>query len=142
MGDMEIQKELLKKTKTPYNFGEIAISIETGIRNQLNIRSEDSSMVSIVGRSEPVCLVNATSKGTFRQNWQGKKPIVVQTSGNCKNCGWKWSAEHRNKCPATGQVCKTCEQKNLFARVCRSKQSVPSIRTINIRSVTYKYVME
>ena len=73
MKDMEIQKELLKKTETASKALKIAISIETGIRNQLNIRSEDSSLVSLIGRSEPVCLVNATSKGTFRQNWQAKK---------------------------------------------------------------------
>ena len=69
---MEIQKELLKKTYTSSTALEIAISIENGIRNQLNMRAEDSSMVSIVGRTEPVCLVNASSKGTFRQTWQGK----------------------------------------------------------------------
>ena len=87
MRGMEIQKEILKKTETQSNVLENAISMETGICNQLNISSEDSSMISIVGRPEPVCIVNATSKRTFRQNWQGNKPVVAKTSDTCKNCG-------------------------------------------------------
>ena len=97
MRDMEIQKELLKKTITASKALEIAIFIETGIRNQLTIRSEDNSMVYIVGRTEPVCFVNTTPKRTLRQNWQAKKTTVSQNSGTCKNCGWKWSTDHRIK---------------------------------------------
>ena len=52
----------------------------------------------------------------------GKKTTVSQNSGICKNYGWKWSADHRTKCPASGQVCKACVKKNHFARVCRSNQ--------------------
>ena len=121
MRDMEFQKELLKKTETASKALEIAIYIEPSICNQLTKRSEDNSMVSIVGRTEPVCYVNTTSKGTKRQNWQGKKTTLSQNSGTRKNCGWKWSADHRTKCPASGQICKACGKKNHFARVCRSK---------------------
>ena len=79
-------------------------------------------MASVVGRTEPVFLVKATSKRMLRQNRQGKKSTASQNSGTCKNCGWKWSADHRIKFPASDQVCKPCGKKNHFARVFRSKK--------------------
>ena len=80
-------------------------------------------MVSIIGRTNPVCLVNKTLKGILRQNWQEKKSAVPQNSDHCKNSGWKRSADHSIKFPASGHVCKACGKKNHFARVCRSKQN-------------------
>ena len=82
---MENQKELPNETETASEALENAISFETGIRNQLTIRSEDNSMVSIVGKTEPIFFVNTTSKRTIRQNCQGKKTKVPQHSGTCKN---------------------------------------------------------
>ena len=67
MRDMEVQKELLKKTETP-----IATFRATGVCNQLITTAEDSSVISIVGRPETVCFVNASSKGSFCQISQRK----------------------------------------------------------------------
>ena len=37
----------------------------------------------------------------------------------CPNCGYGWSAAHRQKCPARGKNCKNCGIANHFAKVCR-----------------------
>ena len=70
---MEIRKELLKITEVASKVFEIAISVDTVIRNQLNIESDESSMVSLVGRSKPVCLVNITLKECFVKSKQARK---------------------------------------------------------------------
>ena len=71
MTDPEIQKELLKVTLDPEKALELAISIELGARSQLAIQAKqtsDPSMVSIVGRSEPVL---AISSSRYRENFRG-----------------------------------------------------------------------
>ena len=35
------------------------------------------------------------------------------------NCGYGWSAAHRQNCPARGKNCKNCGIANHFAKVCR-----------------------
>ena len=63
MTDPEIQKELLKVTLEPEKALELAISIELGARSQLAIQAKhtsDPSMVSIVGRSEPVLAISSS----------------------------------------------------------------------------------
>ena len=118
MRDVEFQKELLKKTETPSKALEIAICIETGIQNQLNKISEDSSMVSIVWRSGPVCLVNISTKGTFRQNWQGKKPIVALAKIVDLNGLPNIVTNVQQPVMFVKRV-----GKNHFVRLCRSKQT-------------------
>ena len=37
----------------------------------------------------------------------------------CPNCGYGWSASHRQNCPARGTNCKNCGIANHLAKVCR-----------------------
>lgn len=39
---------------------------------------------------------------------------------SCGNCGYK----HGSRCPAQGQICRNCNKKNHFKRMCRSVQEV------------------
>ena len=46
------------------------------------------------------------------------KPRQTKKSFNCRRCG----EEHEpKKCPAYGQICHKCKQRNHYAKVCRSK---------------------
>ena len=86
MTDPETQKELLKVTLDPEKALELAISIELGARSQLGIQAKhtsDPSMVSIVGRSEPVlAILSSRYLGNFRGNYSRPRGTFTQPRGN------------------------------------------------------------
>ena len=150
MNDPEIQKELLKVTLEPEKALELAISIELGARSQLAIQAKsttDPSMVSIVGRSEPVLAITSSRyRGNFRGNYSQPRGTFTQSRGNnnnntqsnrqqvqhkCRNCGQPWTQNHRAKCQALGQTCRRCNKLNHLAKVCRSNLNRNNNRNIN-----------
>ena len=150
MNDPEIQKELLKVTLEPEKALELAISIELGARSQLAIQAKsttDPSMVSIVGRSEPVLAITSSRyRGNFRGNYSQPRGTFTQSRGNnnnnaqstrrqvqhnCRNCGQPWTQDHRAKCQALGQTCRRCNKPNHLAKVCRSNLNRNNNRNIN-----------
>ena len=148
MIDPDIQKENLKVTLEPEKALELTISIELGARSQLAIQAKnttDPSMVSIVGRSEPVLAISSSRyRGNYRSkfsqprgNYQSPRVNSYQSNRqhfqrhNCRNCGKPWTQEHRSKCKAIGQTCRRCNKPNHLAKVCRSNLN----RYTNNRSV-------
>ena len=123
MNDPEILKELLKVTLDPEKALELAISIELSAQSQLAIQAKqtsDPSMVSIVGRSEPVLAITSSRyRGDFRGSYSQPRGTFTQLRGNnnnnqsnrqqvqrdCRNCGQPWTQNHRGKCQAFGQTC-------------------------------------
>ena len=79
-------------------------------------RSEESA-----SRNEPILSRSSASvnrvdeKSDSKTQQQGK----FKPNGNCGNCG-KPHGKGEN-CPAKGKVCTSCNKKNHFASVCRSK---------------------
>ena len=150
MNDPQLQKELLKVTLEPEKALELAISIELGARSQLAIQAKsttDPSMVSIVGRSEPVLAVTSSMyRGNFRGNYNQPRGTFTQSRGNndnntqsnrqqvqhnCRNCGQPWTQDHRAKCQALGQTCRRCNKLNHLAKVCRSNFNINNNRNVN-----------
>ena len=89
MQDGEIQKEMLKETRTA--------------KKALEVAMKTTSINNIQGswnRSQP-----STS--------QLVKPTI------CPNCGYGWSAAHRQNCPDRGKNCKNCRITNHFAKISR-----------------------
>ena len=141
--DPEKQKELLKVTLDPEKALELAISIELGARSQAK-HTSDSSMVSIVGRSEPVLAISSSRyRGNFRGNYSQPRGTFTQPRGNnnqsfrqqvqhnCRNCGQPWTQDHRAKCQAYGQICRRCNKPNHLAKVCPSDLTRNNNRNIN-----------
>ena len=137
MIDPEIQKELFKEKLEPEKALELAISIDLGAQSQLAIQAintTEPSMVSIVGRSEPVLSISSSRyRGNYRgsvsqprSNYQSPRGNSYQSNRqqfqqhNCRNCGQPWTQEHRSKCKAIGQTCRRCNKPNSLAKVCRS----------------------
>ena len=89
MTDPEIQEELLKVTLDPEKALELAIGIELGARSQLAIQAKhasDPSMVSIVGRSEPVLAISSSRyRRNFRGNYSQPRGTFTQPRGNNNN---------------------------------------------------------
>ena len=150
MNDPEIQKEHLKVTLEPEKALELAISIELGARSQLAIQAKsttDPSMVSIVGRSEPVLAITSSRyRGNFRGNYSQPRGTFTQSRGNnnnntqstrqqvqhnCRNCGKPWTQDHRANCQALGQTCRRCNKPNHLAKVCRSNLNRNNNRNVN-----------
>ena len=79
--DPEIQKELLKVTLAPEKALKLAISIELSARSHLAIKAKnttDPSMVSIVGRSEPILAISSPDTGeTTETNVTGPQATTV-----------------------------------------------------------------
>ena len=100
MQDPEIQRELLRETLEPAQALRSAINMELRQRSQLQITN-----------SQPASHVNAvTSQRSFRQPSQ--RPTTSSFTRPlyqlCRNCGLTWSANHKDKCIASGKTCNNC----------------------------------
>ena len=110
MQDGEIQRELLEKTRSATKALEVAINIEMGIQNQLKMSGTAAYAVSNQ--------VANTSINSIQKSWSRRR----STSNNfvkptvCPNCGYAWSASHRQNCPACGKNCKNCGINNHFRK--------------------------
>ena len=109
MQDGEKQRRLLKETRTAKKALEPAINIEIGIQNQLRISGTTAYTVQKQ--------MAITSIYSMQNSW--KRPKSSTTNFNkptiCPNCGYTWSATHRQKCPAGRKNCKDCGITNHFA---------------------------
>ena len=113
MQDGEIQKELLKETRTAKKALEFAMNIEMGVQNQLKISGTNVYPTTNEITSASVNNIQASWSRSRSSTSQFVKPTI------CPNCGYGWSAAHRQNCPARGKNCKNCGIVNQFAKVCR-----------------------
>ena len=97
MQDSENQRELLRETLDPSQALRLAIKMELGQRNQLQISN-----------TQPAAHVNAiTRQRFFRQSNHRPNTLNSTRQPNqlCRNCGLTWSANHRDDCIAKGKTC-------------------------------------
>ena len=106
--DGEIQRELLKETRTAKWALEIAMNIEMGIQNQLKISGTSAEMTTNEITSTTVNNVQGSCNRSRPSTNQYVKPSI------CPICGYGWSASHRQNCPARGKNCKKCGIANHF----------------------------
>ena len=114
MQDPEIQRELLRETLEPAQALRLAINMEIGQRNQLQISN-----------TQPTSHVNAIiQQRPFRQPNQRPTTSTPARQSNqlCRNCGLTWSANYKDKCIARGKTCNNCGLQNHFSRVCRKPE--------------------
>ena len=114
MQDGEIQRELLKETRTAKKALEVAMHIEMGIQNQLKI--------SGTATHQTTNKVTTTSINNTQSSWKRSRPSTrnLVKSTICPNCGYGWSAANRQNCPDRGKNCKNCGIANHFAKACRN----------------------
>ena len=115
MLDPEIRRELLRETLEPAQALRLAINMESGQRNQLQITN-----------SQPAPQVNAViSQRPSRPPSQRPTTSSFTRSPNqlCRKCGLTWSANHKVKCIARCKTCNNCGLQNHFSRVCRKPKS-------------------
>ena len=128
MLDPEIQRELLRETLEPAKALRLAINMELGQRNQLQITNSQSAPQ-----------VNAIiPQRSFRPPNQRPTTSSFTRSPNklCRNCGLTWSANYKVKCIARGKTCNNCGLQNHFSRVCRKPKSSSNKSTrSNVNSV-------
>ena len=118
MQDPEIQRELLRETLEPAQALGLAINMELGQRNQLQISN-----------TQPASHVNANQRPTTSNSTR-------QSNQLCRNCGLIWSANHKDNCIAKGHTCNNCGLQNHFSRVCRKPKSSSNKSTrSNINSI-------
>ena len=117
MQDGEIQRELLKKTRTAKKALEVAMNVEIGIQKQLKISGTPTPITTKEILSQSINNVQGSWNRSRAPTNQFVKPTI------CTNCGYGWTPSHRKNCPARGKTCKNCGIANHFAKVCRkSKQ--------------------
>ena len=136
MTEPDFKKKLLKKTLDP-KITRTSHRHFTRRTKPISHRSKktiDPSMVSIVGRSEPVLAISSSRyRGNNRGNYSQPRGNYNSPRGNpnqsnrqqfqqhnCRNCGQPWTQEHRAKCQAIGQKCRRCKIPNHLNKVCRS----------------------
>ena len=113
MQNGEIQRELLKETRKAKKALEVAMNIEMGIQNQLQISGTNIHLTT----NE----ITTTSVNNVQGSWNRLRPPTNQfvKPTICPNCGYGWSAAHRQNCPVRGKNCKNCGIANHFAKNCR-----------------------
>ena len=113
MQDGEIQRELLKETRTAKKALEVAMNLEMGIQNQLKKYGTAAQTTT----NE----ITSTTVNNVHGLWNRSRPSASQLvkPTTCPNCGYGWSASHRQNCPASGENCKNCGIVNHFAKVIR-----------------------
>ena len=108
--DVDIQRELLKETRTAKKVLEVAMNIEMGIQNQMKISGNATHQTKNA--------TTTTSINNLQGFWNRSRPstssLVIPTI--CSNCGYGWSTAHRQSCPARGKNCKNCGIANHFAK--------------------------
>ena len=119
MQDGEIQRELLKETRTTKKTLEVGVNIEMGIQNQLKISGTSIPNTTNEISSQSINSVQGSWNKTRAPTNQFVKPTI------CPNCGYGWTPSHRQNCPARGKSCKNCGIANHFAKICR-KPKQPS----------------
>ena len=128
MQDGEIQRELLKETRTAKKAIDVAMNIEMGIKNQLKI----SGTAAQTSANE----ITSKTLNNVQGSWNRSRPSTNQfvKPTICPNCGYGWSASHRQNCPARGKNCKNCGIVNHFAKVCRKPKLLynPKPRVNNV----------
>ena len=64
--------------------------------------------------------ITTTSLNKVQGSWNRSRPSANQfvKPTICANCGYGWSAAHRQNCPASGKNCKNCGIANHFVKVC------------------------
>ena len=126
MQDGEIQRELLKETRTAKKAFEVAMNIEMGIQNQLKISG--SSVHPTTNET------SSSSANNIQGYWNRSRPSTSQfvKPTICPNCDYGWSAAYRQNCPARGKNCKNCCIANHFAKICRKpKQPYKPMPKVN-----------
>ena len=126
--DGEIQRKLLKETRTAKKALEVAMDIEMRVQNQLKI-SATAAQTSTNG------ITRATVNNVLGP-WIRSRPSTNQfvKPTICPNCGCGWSASHRQNCPARGKNCKNCGIVNHFAKVCL-KHKLPYEPKLRVNNV-------
>ena len=112
MQNEDIQKELLNETVEPDKALAIAINIEMGTLNQLQMNANKTELHSTFNRVQRMRIANATPFSTMNTTAR-KKPT------NCHFFGMSWTPEHCNRCLARGKKCNNCGIENHFAKDCR-----------------------
>ena len=98
----EIQIELFKEARLAKHALEVALNFEMGIQNQLKI----SRTIAHPTTNEIVIM----SINSIQSPWNRSRPSTTTfvKPTICPNCGYGWSATHRQNCPASGKTCKNC----------------------------------
>ena len=107
MQDAEIQRELLNETRTAKKASEVAMDIEMGIELK----------ISGTATHQTTNEITTTSINNIQASWNRSRPSTsnLEKPTICPNCGYGWSAAHRQNFPAPGKNCKNCGIANHFA---------------------------
>ena len=116
MQDGEIKRELLKETRSAKKALEVVTNIEMGIQKQLKISGTAAYTVSNQ--------VANTSINSIQNSWKRLR----STSNNflkptiCPDCGYPWSASHRQNCHARGKTVKFLESLMILQKSAESRR--------------------
>ena len=125
MQDPKIQRELLRENLEPPQAPRLAINMELGQWNQLQILN-----------TQPALHVNAIISQRQSNQRQYTSAHIRQTNQLCRNCGFTWSANHKDKGIGKSKMCNNCGLKNHFSRVCRKPKSSSTKQTrSNVNSI-------
>ena len=106
------------------------MNIEMGIQNQPKISGTSAQTTSNARE------ITSASVNNLQGSWNRSRPSTNQfvKPTTCPNCGYGWSASHRQNCPARGKNFKNCGIANHFAKVCQKPKHPykPKLRVNNV----------
>ena len=80
--------------------------------------------------------IGTTYKSFNKHNQIKKEPSLnIERSNTCMKCGNPFTKGHLNVCPAKDITCQNCKYKGHFARLCKSNNKRPTLKTVSDNSV-------
>ena len=118
MMDNETQKELLKETVEPTKALEVEVQMEMGTQNQQKINQNLALNTNLVNAVNTFRARNRNASYQPARKDLTRYPSLPQNyqyTSVCKNCGQRWSHNHRQICPSNGEKCNNCGMIGHFA---------------------------
>ena len=77
--------------------------------------------------------ITSTTVNNVQGSWNRSLPSTNQFVKHsiCPNCGYGWSALHRENCPACRKNCKNCGTAKHFAKICRKPKHPYKPKRVN-----------
>ena len=151
--DKTLQQELLQKSdslKTLKDITDYCTNFESAKSDQKKLTSSDPILGNIssgepdeeMSPAEVAAAISMYKRSKKDDLGQHRSEHPESARGNsekktCKSCGYEWPhAKGQSSCPAKNNVCRHCNKKGHFEKVCSRSQKSKNISSIIIGSVS------
>jgi len=117
--DEAIVDKLLLCESTPAKMRKKLLDSNTTLKSITVWQREKLVEKESLEKFEPKTVLNRVYDNNKRRN--SESSVGSKVVNPCRNCGFEYDAQHKDRCPAKNAVCRGCQETGHFERKCRSK---------------------